>query len=227
MAGPKYEIDDFAFIGRTFEEYRRMFDFEAGRWSGQRVLDCPAGPCSFVAKARDYGIKAVGADVMYDRSPAALSAACTDSIETAMAALDGVEDLYRWDFYDGVPDLTSFRERAASRFLHDYAHNGERYVQATLPALPFADGSFDLALSAHLLFLYDDRLSREFHAETARELLRVADQLRVFPLHGFDAERSELVEPVMETLRSDGYEVRVETVPFEFQRGADEMLVAE
>jgi len=175
MTGRKYEIDDFAFIGRTFEEYRRMFDFGTDRWSGQRVLDCPAGPCSFVAEAREHGIEAVGADVMYDRRPAALSTACTGSIETAMDALDGVEDLYRWEFYDDVPELTSYRERAASRFLHDYAHNGERYVPTTLPALPFADGAFDLALSAHFLFLYDDRLSRAFHVETARELLRVAD----------------------------------------------------
>jgi len=49
----------------------------------------------------------------------------------------------------------------------------------------------------------------------------------VFPLHSFDAERSELVDPVMGTLRSEGYETTVVSVPFEFQRGADEMLVVE
>jgi hypothetical protein len=221
----RYEIDDVAFIGRTFAEYRRMFDLDVGGWTDRRVLDCPAGACSFVAEGRERGIEAVGADLLYDRSAAALAERCPRDIETAMAALDGVEDLYRWTFYDDVTELASYRQQAASRFLHDYAHNGDRYVAAELPTLPFPDGAFDLVLSAHLLFLYDDRLSIGFHHRAVRELLRVGGQLRAFPLHGFDTERSDLVEPVVDALRADGYSVETRSVPFEFQRGADEMLV--
>ena len=223
----KYEIDEFAFIGRTFTEYRRMFDFDPAKWVGQRVLDCPAGPCSFVTEAHDRGIEAVSADKMYDRSAAALSKRCAEDIETAMDALDGVEDLYVWEFYDEVSELRAYRERAASRFLSDYAHNGDRYVHVDLPATPFADHAFDLVLSAHFLFLYDDRLSYEFHLETIRELCRISGQLRVFPLHGFDADQSELVGNLVEGLQSKGYTMDFQVVPFEFQRGANKMLVIE
>lgn len=227
MPKKKYEIDEFAFIGRTLTEYQQMFDFDPARWDGQRILDCPAGPCSFVAEAHDYGIEALGVDKMYNRSPATLSKICATDIETSMAALDGIEDLYIWEFYDNVSELSEYRETAASRFLHDYAHNGERYVAADLPATPFADHAFDLVLSAHFLFLYDDRLSYDFHLKTIRELLRISSQLRIFPLHGFDAEQSKLVVDLVKTLQSEGYTTNRRVVPFEFQRGANEMLVVE
>ncbi|MFC7078545.1 class I SAM-dependent methyltransferase [Haloarcula halophila] len=227
MTTKKYEIDEFAFIGRTFTEYQKMFDFDPASWAGQSILDCPAGPCSFVAVAHEHDITAVGADKMYNRSPAALSSSCAEDIETAMDALDGVEDLYVWEFYDDVSELRAYRERAASRFLSDYAHNGDRYVYADLPATPFDDHAFDLVLSAHFLFLYDDRLSYEFHLETIRELCRVGAQLRVFPLHGFDADQSDIAETLVKDLQSEGYTTDIREVPFEFQRGANKMLVVE
>jgi hypothetical protein len=227
MSDQQYEIEEFACIGRTLAEYRRMFDLDLDAWAGRRVLDCPAGACSFVAEAGEHGVKAVGVDHLYDRPAVALAERCAADIDTAMAALDGVEGLYRWEFYGDVDELRSYRERAASRFLHDYAHNPGRYVAAELPSLPFPDGAFDLVLSAHLCFLYDDRLSERFHHRAIRELLRVGDELRVFPLHGFDADRSALVEPVVQRLRADGYRTEIRSVPFEFQRGADEMLVVE
>jgi hypothetical protein len=204
-----------------------MFNFDPTKWTGKSVLDCPAGPCSFVAEAHNQGIEAIGVDKMYDRSPAALSKVSAQDIETAIDALDGVEDLYVWDFYDDTSELRAYRERAAARFLSDYARNGDRYVSADLPATPFADREFDLVLSAHFLFLYDDRLSYEFHLETTRELLRISNQLRVFPLHGFDANQSEFVPELIQRLRSEGHSTDIRVVPFEFQRGANEMLVVE
>jgi len=44
---------------------------------------------------------------------------------------------------------------AMQEFLADYRAGGRegRYMAATLPHLPFADGAFDLALCSHLLFL--------------------------------------------------------------------------
>ncbi|WP_327591651.1 hypothetical protein [Streptomyces chartreusis] len=56
------------------------------------------------------------------------------------------------------------------------------YVAASLPRLPFRDGAFALALSGHFLFTYADRLSSAFHRAALRELLRVAEEVRVYPL---------------------------------------------
>ena len=117
---------------------------------------------------------------------------------------------------------------AAERFLADYATHPERYVAGGLPDLPFEADSADLALVANLLFVYDDRLDREFHAAALRELARVArEEVRVFPLASLDRTRSAFVDPVTETLRADGHSVEFRPVPYEFQPGATEMLVVE
>jgi len=167
----RYRIEGFAFVGRTFGEYARMFDLDVDR---------------------------------------------------AMAALDGVEHLYRWRHYDDVADLRSHRERAAHRFLADYpAH----HVAARLPDLPFRSDAFDLVLSGHYLFLYDDRLDVGFHEAALRELARVGGEVRVFPLVGFDAERYPRLGDLRASLHGTGHATEARGVPFEFQRGATEMLV--
>lgn len=222
--GDRYRFEGFAFIGRTFGEYARMFDLDVGRWRCRRVLDCPAGPCSFVPEARDRGVEAWAADLAYGPPPSALRARCRADVDRAMDALDGVEHLYRWRHYDDVADLRSHRERAADRFLEDYPTH---HVAARLPDLPFRSGAFDLVLSAHCLFLYGDRLDLAFHEAALRELARVGGEVRVFPLVGFDTERYPHLRELRRSLHEAGHATAVESVPFEFQRGATEMLVVD
>ena len=54
------------------------------------------------------------------------------------------------------------RMSAMKGFLDDYdlGRYEQRYIAAELPSLPFADGTFALALVSHLLFLYTEQLSR-------------------------------------------------------------------
>jgi hypothetical protein len=61
-----------------------------------------------------------------------------------------------WDAIPSVEDLGRVRMAAMRGFLEDYEQGKSegRYVDAELPALPFPDASFDLALCSHLLFLY-------------------------------------------------------------------------
>ncbi|MFC7194993.1 hypothetical protein ACFQL4_10560 [Halosimplex aquaticum] len=115
------------------------------------------------------------------------------------------------------------RRRAVPRRLRDATGPLRRRGP---PELPVGDDSVDLALVANLLFVYDDRLDREFHAAALRELARVArEEVRVFPLHSLDRTRSAYVDPVAESLRGDGHAVELREVPYEFQPGATEMLV--
>ena len=62
------------------------------------------------------------------------------------------------------------------------------------PSLPFADGSFDLALCSHLLFLYSAQFDEAFHRASIREMCRVAAEVRIFPLLALDGSRSPFVE---------------------------------
>src|SRR5687768_13037831 len=86
-----------------------------------------------------------------------------------------------------------------------------RYLNESLPSLPFADGSFDVALSSHLLFLYSAALSLDFHLAAIREMLRVAKEARIYPLTQMGGGISVHVESVITALTAEGY--RVEKVP--------------
>jgi hypothetical protein len=229
MGSPdRYEIDDVAFIGRTVREYERMFDLDLAEWEGKSILDCPAGACAFVATANERGIEAVAADLMYDVPPDELREKCEADIDTAIAGFDGVEDQFVWSFYDDVADVRAHWTAAYEQFIEDYEdHYGtDRYVPAELPDLPFADDSFSLVLSAHLMFLYMDDLSHEFHEESLLELARVAsDEVRVYPLARFDGTKYPRLDELRETLSAEGYDTEVRSVPFPFQREDPEMLV--
>ncbi|WP_132059762.1 hypothetical protein [Halorussus amylolyticus] len=226
----RYAIDDVAFIGRTLTEYERMFDLDLSAWEGESVLDCPGGACAFVAAANASGIDAVGVDLLYDVPPEDLRAKCEADIDTAIAGFDGVEDQFVWSFYDDVADVRAHWTAAYQRFIDDYErhYDGDRYLPAKLPDLPFADDSFSLVLSAHLMFLYMDKLDHDFHVESLRELARVArEEVRVYPLARFDGERYSRLDDLRETLSDEGYATEIRSVPFEFQRGATEMLVVD
>jgi ubiquinone/menaquinone biosynthesis C-methylase UbiE len=111
-------------------------------------------------------------------------------------------------------------------FVADYEMGKQqgRYIMAELPTLPFADKTFDLALCSQFLFLYSDNLSLEFHREAIETLCRVAAEVRIFPLLTYNATRSPYVDPVMDGLKQAGYNVTIERVPYEFQRGGNEMM---
>jgi hypothetical protein len=112
------------------------------------------------------------------------------------------------------------------RFLDDFevGLRSGRYVAGELPSLPFADRSFELALCSHFLFLYSDRLDERFHVEAVLELCRVAGEVRIFPLVSLDGGQSRHVEPVATAARQHGRAVTIELVPYEFQKGAHQMM---
>lgn len=226
-ASERYTIDDVAFIGRTVREYERIFDLDLGEWTGKSVLDCPGGACAFVAEANARGIDAVGADLVYGTPPDRLRRKCEADVEMAIEGFDGVEDQFVWTFYDDVEDVRNHWSSAYKTFLADYVdwYDTDRYVPAKLPELPFEDDSFSLVLSAHLLFLYSEDLTHEFHEESLLELARIADEeVRVYPLARFDGQEYPRLDELRQTLEREGYETERQSVPFEFQRGANEML---
>lgn len=222
-----FEVDDdFAFLGRTFAEYRRMFDLSVESLQGKRVLDCPGGPGAFTAVANELADSVTAVDPVYGPPADELESRCRRSVEENVEQLREKADLFVWDFFEDVETRGRYQRAAAERFLADYAHNPDRYVETGLPELPFGDDQFDLTLSANFLFLYDDRLDEAFHAASMQELCRVTDgEVRLFTLVSLDRSRSRYVEPVVERLQEDGFDCRFEPVPYEFQPGATEMLV--
>lgn len=229
MSNSKFEVaDDCLTIGRTFAEYRRMFDLGAADLAGRALLDCGGGAGAFTATAAELADSAVAVDPIYGPPPDALEPELDAAIEYNVTQLREKRDLFVWDFYGDLDARGRYLRAAAERFLADYATHPDRYVAGELPDLPLEADAVDLALVANLLFVYDDRLDRAFHEAALRELARVArEEVRVFPLHSLDRTRSAYVDPLVETLRADGHGVELREVPYESQPGATEMLVVE
>jgi ubiquinone/menaquinone biosynthesis C-methylase UbiE len=229
MSNEAFEVEaDFLTIGRTFAEYRRMFDLRAEDVAGREVLDCGGGAGAFTATAAELAEGAVALDPLYGPPPDALEPRLDAAIEYNLDQLREKRDLFVWEFYGDVETRGRYLRAAAERFLADYAVHSGRYVAGALPDLPLGDDAVDLALAANLLFVYDDRLDREFHETALCDLARVArEEVRVFPLHSLDRTRSAYADPVASALRAEGHAVEFRGVPYEFQPGATEMLVVE
>lgn len=222
-----FEVEEFAAIGRTFSEYKQIFDLDPATID-RPVLDCPSGVGSFVAQAADRGIHVVGADILYGHSPERLARRCKEDYASVANQLPEKADLFNWEFYGSIENRQRLLLEAYEAFLDDFTAGCRkgRYVHAALPRLPFRANAFPIVLSAHLLFLYGDRLDFEFHLASLRELARVAEsEVRVFPLLELDTSTYRHLDRIIDRLRDDGFTVERRVVPFEFQRGANEMLV--
>lgn len=218
-------IGQFLVSARDADEYRAMFDLTDDDLTG-RVLDCPGGGASFTATACARGVDAVAVDPAYATPPAALIAQLNAELARGAAWTQATAERYVWDFY-GDPAAHARRRRESARvFAADLLTHPERYVPAALPRLPFPDGSFDLVLSSHLLFTYADRLDDEWHRAALQEMVRVSrGRVRVFPLvDQAGARLTGLVEHLMSEVSASGVSATLRPVPFEFQRGAREML---
>jgi hypothetical protein len=78
--------------------------------------------------------------------------------------------------------------------------------------------------TAALLFLYSAQFGLDFHLASVRELCRVAREVRIFPLLDLAGNPSAYLGPVLSMLERDGIAAEVVRVPYEFQRGGNEML---
>lgn len=225
MSEVKLDLERIVFIGRTFDEYMRMFDLQPEELRGRSFLDCPAGACSFTAKANRCGAKAVAADIAYSYSAKVLQAKGMADIEHTLIQLDKVRDNFNWADFKSTDGLKLARTEALTDNTSDRLVHEERYVAAELPVLPFADQAFDVTLSAHFLFMYGDRLDVQFHLETIRELMRVTkEEIRIFPLVDLSCRRYGHLDELISFIHSQGWSAREVQVPYEFQKGAGSML---
>jgi hypothetical protein len=112
-------------------------------------------------------------------------------------------------------------------FLLDYEQGkiAGRYLDRSLPHLNLPeDQKFDLCVCSHLLFLYSEHLSLDFHIGSIYELLKIASEIRIFPLLKLDCQPSPYLDAVIQEFSSNGYNVEIQSVNYEFQQGGDRML---
>jgi hypothetical protein len=191
-----------------------------------RIIACADGPASFNAAATRLGTRVISCDPIYRFDATQIEERITATADQVLEQTRLNASAYVWDTIRSVEELGILRMRAMQDFLLDYPDGkvAGRYLDAELPRLPFADASFDLALCSHFLFLYTTHLASAFHDAAVEEMCRVAAEVRVFPLLTLDGSRSPFVDSTTAILRRSGFSVRIENVPYEFQRGGNQML---
>jgi hypothetical protein len=221
-----FTLDKVVPWGRSFDEYVRMFALSDGDLA-VRILGCGDGPAAFNAEATSHGARVVSCDPLYGHTRAAIDARIVATCDIVLEQARRNAGQFVWGRgIASIDELGAVRMRAMRTFLDDYEAGkaAGRYVDASLPGLPFADGEFELALCSHFLFLYSAQFDEAFHVASIRELCRVAAEVRVFPLLALDGSRSVHLDACLAAARSDGIGAAIVPVDYEFQRGGNEML---
>jgi hypothetical protein len=211
--------------GRSFDEYVAMFGLTDADLQC-RLLGCGDGPAAFNAELTRQGGNVVSVDPLYRLSRDEIRRRIDVTYPEVIAQTEKNRHEFNWTDIKSVDDLGRLRMAAMDAFLSDYSLglNQKRYVDGELPCLPFADGSSDIAVCSHLLLLYSEQLSEDFHVASLKELCRIANETRIFPIMELGARESRHLRGVTTRLTQDGYFVTIETVLYEFQRGGNQMM---
>lgn len=214
--------------GRSLDEYVRMFDLQPDELKFT-LLDCAGGPASFNAEMTRQGYQVISCDPLYQFSAKDIKRRIQDVYPTVIDGVKANRDNYVWQTIESPEALGKIRLSAMEQFVDDLSIGIEqkRYINAALPVLPLTTHQFNLAVCSHFLFSYSDLLSLEFHLSSIQELCRVADQVRIFPLVDISGEISPHLSPVIRELNTQGYNFEIKPVPYEFQKGGNQMLQVE
>lgn len=203
-----------------------MFDLDPGDLPDS-VLDCGAGPSSFCAEAARRSVDTVAVDPIYDLERETLEERIREVTPIILEMMKENRDQFVLDGFDSPEEVVEGRHESMNEFLDDFTTGREerRYRAGSVTDLSFVSRDFDVALSSHFLFLYDDVLSTSFHKKAVEEVLETVEEFRIFPLRNLDAEPSSHLQPVVESLTENGHTLEVREVDYEFRKGINQMLV--
>jgi hypothetical protein len=213
--------------GRSLAEYQAMFALTKADLD-KPILGVGDGPASVNAELSAQGGQIISIDPIYAFSADEIQQRVAQTYETVIRQVRQQADRYVWTVFRDADELGKHRLRAMEQFLTDYPEGlkAGRYVPLSLPDLgTLPTGSVGLALVSHLLFLYSKQLSQLFHIQSVMELLRVANEARIFPLLTLTGDKSPYVDPVIEHVTRAGFTVELPLVNYEFQKGSNQMML--
>lgn len=217
--------NSIAALSLGLDEYVHMFGLTNDELN-MRILDCNAGASCFAADMHQQGKSVIACDPLYGLSLNELKIRLVDEINTS----SGGENNYQADFFCKDAEKKVVFEKAIAacfqRFLADFTQgcNEKRYVSGSLPKLNFADESFNLVLMHHYLFSLSDQLSVSYHLQAIEELLRIASEVRIFPLTTIKGKLSPYVGGIIAKLQEQSYGVEIRSISFKIQDKGNAML---
>nr|WP_229642624.1 SAM-dependent methyltransferase [Waterburya agarophytonicola] len=220
------KLDKVVPFGRSLDEYIKMFDLSLEDLQ-QHILGLGDGPASFNAEGTAKGYNITSIDPIYQFDGVEIKQRFDAVVDNIVDQIIDTPDNWVWSYHKNPQDLKSRRIKALETFLADYQQGKQenRYKTQALPNLDLADQSYDLALCSHFLFLYSEQFDRDFHIAAIEEILRVSQEVRIFPLLTLMQKTSPHLDFVVDKFSNLGYSTAIVKVPYEFQPGANKMLV--
>ena len=221
----EFHYKDIVPWGRSFDEYLNMFNLSEDDLT-RDIVGVGDGPASFNFWMHQRGTPIISVDPIYQFSEAELRQRIQETYKDVIAQARRNQDKFVWTKFSSVDELAEVRMQAMDEFCRDFEEGKQqgRYIDASLPNLPFPDTHFDLVLSAHFLFFYSANRDLTFHLDAVRELLRIGTEVRIFPIVDVNSNPSPFLLPVIDELEKDGIMCSVERVPYHFQKTGNEML---
>jgi hypothetical protein len=212
--------------GRSYQEYIEMFSLTKPDLD-KSILGCADGPASFNYAMHKNGKNVISIDPIYQFSAKQIKERIATTYNDVINQTRQNQEKFIWTKIKKIEELGEIRMSAMKLFLSDFEKGKmeHRYIYAELPSLPFKNKQFDLTLSSHFLFMYTQNLSFEFHVRSIEEMLRVSNEVRIFPIVDLNGITSGYLNKVMEKLSIQGYQLDILKVDYEFQKGGNEMLI--
>ncbi|MBD2356877.1 SAM-dependent methyltransferase [Tolypothrix sp. FACHB-123] len=219
------KLDKVVPWGRTLEEYKLMFALSDADLN-KSILGCGDGPASFNAEMTELGYSVVSIDPIYEFAAQQIKQRVQETYESVITQVKQNSNNYIWKNFRNADELGYARLAAMEKFLSDYETGRKegRYLPQSLPNLELANNQFELCVCSHLLFLYSEQLSLDFHIASIDSLLKISPEVRIFPLLKLNCEISPYLEPVIQRFSHQGFDVQVQPVAYEFQKGGNQML---
>jgi hypothetical protein len=220
------KLDKVVPFGRSLDEYIKMFNLSSEDLQ-QSILGVGDGPASFNAEGTAKGYNITSIDPIYQLDGVEIKQRFDEVVDNIIDQIIATPNNWVWSYHQNPQELKASRIKTLEVFLQDYqlGKQENRYLAQELPNLDFAAQTYDLALCSHFLFLYSAQYDRDFHVAAIQEMLRVSQEVRIFPLLTLMQETSPYLDFVVDKFSNLGYSPTIVQVPYELQPGANQMLV--
>lgn len=219
------QLEQVVPFGRSFDEYINLFNLIHADLQ-KSILSVADGPASFNAEGTRLGYRIQSIDPLYCFTAPQIRQRFDAVVDNIIEQVERTPEDWVWTYHDSPHGLRKNREQAIQLFCEDYESGKAegRYKVGELPHLMFRDDEYELGLSSHFLFLYSDHFDEDFHFDSICEMLRVCQEVRIFPLLTLMRQPSQHLKGIISRLVSQGYHCEIHQVSYELQRGGNQML---
>ena len=192
----------------------------------KKIIGIGDGPASFNAEMKKMGRNITSIDPLYEFDADEIENQFYKVVDNIISQVKQTPKDWVWTYHDSPEHLRENRVKVLNKFISDFdvGKLEKRYVTGELPTLNINSYQYEIALCSHFLFLYSEQFDYTFHLSAILEMLRIAKEVRVFPLVTLNLEKTPHLKPLLNELKSQGYSVAIEKVKYEIQKGGNEML---